>query len=289
MEKVDSKIALVICTRNRAKRLDAFFESIKRLHCDGPWDLVIVDNGSTDDTGERLKAFADNFAKPVTIITEPRPGLGLARNRGWLATNAPIIAFTDDDCYPDPNFLNDVAAVFADPALGFAGGRILLYDPTDARITIYESQTEELFSPGDFIFCGVIQGANMAFRRQALVDIDGFDDKLGAGTPFSFEDGDAELRALAAGWKGKYDPRSVVYHHHGRKAGIDHETLIRVYDTARGAYFMKCILFMPQRWRCLRNWLRLMKQQPFGQTLREARAALRYCFYQFKQKPNVTY
>jgi len=288
MESAVSKIALVVCTRNRGQRLDPFFEAIKRLDCNFPWELILVD-ASTDDTGKRLKAFAATFNHPVTIITEMRSGLGLARNCGWRATQAPIIAFTDDDCYPDSNFLNDVAAIFDDPTVGFAGGRILLHDPTDAPITIYEHPTVQIYNARDFIFGGVISGASMAFRRKTLMDIDGFDDHLGAGTPFGCEDVDAELRALAAGWKGKYDPRSVVYHHHGRKPGREVESLIRAYDAGRGAYYIKCILFMPQRWVCLRHWLRGIKQQPFSQTLRESKSALRYFFHQFRVKPNVTY
>jgi GT2 family glycosyltransferase len=289
MEKVEAKIALVICTRNRAKRLDSFFAALGKLRFDGPWDLVIVDNGSTDDTGKRLKEFAAGFPGKVTLVIETKAGLGRARNRGWRATNAAVIAFTDDDCYPEPNFLNDVLAVYDDPTVGFSGGRILLHDASDAPITIYEHPTEQIYHADEFIAGGVIQGASMAFRRQALVEIDGFDDNLGAGTKFAFEDVDAEARALAAGWKGKYDPRSVVYHHHGRKPGIEVDALIRTYEIGRGAYYMKCILVLPQRWRCLRYWLRGMKQQPFSQTFREARAALRYFLHQLRVKPNVTY
>src|ERR1700722_18312320 len=106
MENPAPKVALVVCTRNRGKRLDPFFESLRKLNYDSPWEIILVD-ASTDDTGERLKAFAATFKQPVKIITDLRPGLGLARNCGWRATSAPIIAFTDDDCYPDPNFLND--------------------------------------------------------------------------------------------------------------------------------------------------------------------------------------
>jgi glycosyltransferase involved in cell wall biosynthesis len=288
MENPAPKVALVVCTRNRGKRLDPFFESLRKLNYDSPWEIILVD-ASTDDTGERLKAFAATFKQPVKIITDLRSGLGLARNCGWRATSAPIIAFTDDDCYPDPNFLTDIEAVFADPEVGFSGGRILLHDPSDAPITIYEHPTVQIYNPHQFIVGGVISGASMAFRRKTLVDINGFDDHMGAGTPFGCEDADAELRALAAGWKGKYDPRSVVYHHHGRKPGEDVEKLIKAYDAGRGAYFMKCILFMPQRWDCLRFWYRGIKVQPFSQTVREFKSALRYFFHQLVVKPNVTY
>lgn len=283
------RIALVVCTRNRASKLDAFFESLRRVQCDSPWELVMVDNGSSDGTRERLRSFAATFAGQVSVVAEPQPGLGRARNRGWRAATAPIVAFTDDDCYPEPEYLSHVLAVFADEAVGFAGGRTVLYDAADAPVTIYEHPVEQIYPPGHFIVGGVIHGANMAFRRQTLVDIDGFDDNLGAGTPFAFEDVDAQLRALAAKWTGKYDPRSVVYHHHGRKPGAEIEALKRSYDTGRGGYYMKCLLFMPHRWLCLRHWLRGIRRQPAGQTAREIRAAVSYLFYQLRQKPNVAY
>jgi len=289
MIQSDPKIALVVCTRNRAGKLDAFFNALRRLQCDAEWELVLVDNGSTDATGERLRQFAANFPGTVRLVSEPLAGLGRARNCGWRATNAQIIAFTDDDCYPESGFLNHVLHVFADPGVGFAGGRTLLYDASDAPVTIYEHPVEQVYPPEHFIVGGVIHGANMAFRRQTLVDIEGFDDHLGSGTPYAFEDVDAQLRALAARWTGKYDPRSVVYHHHGRKPGPEIEALTRAYDAGRGGYYMKCILFMPHRWRCLRHWLRGIRRQPFDQTAREVRAALGYLFYQFKEKPNTAY
>jgi glycosyltransferase involved in cell wall biosynthesis len=289
LSEPDPKIALVVCTRNRAAKLDPFFSSLSRLQCDSPWELIMVDNGSTDDTGKRLKEFAATFAGQINVLTEPLPGLGRSRNLGWRAARAPIIAFTDDDCYPEPDYLNHIAAVFADPLVGFAGGRTLLYDTADAPVTIYEHPVEQTYPPEHFIVGGVIHGANMAFRRQTLVDIEGFDDHLGAGTPFAFEDVDAQLRALAAKWTGKYDPRPVVYHHHGRKLGPEIETLTRYYDTGRGGYYMKCILFMPHRWLCLRHWLRGIRRQPFSRTAREMRAAMSYLFYQLRQKPNTAY
>lgn len=289
MNDPQPKIALVVCTKNRVDRLDPFFESLNRLQCDSPWELIIVDNGSTDGTDQRLRDFVETFPGRAKLVTERRAGLGRARNRGWRVSVAPIIAFTDDDCYPTPNFMNDVIAAFAEPMVGFSGGKILLHDLTDAPITIYEHPDEQIYGPKHFIVAGVIQGASMAFRRLTLLDINGFDDNLGAGTPFAFEDVDAELRALAAGWLGKYDPRSVVFHHHGRKPGKEVEKINRTYDAGRGAYYMKCILFMPHRWQCLRHWLRMIQRQPYGRTAREVQSAIHYFFHQWVRRPNVTY
>ena len=140
------EIALVICTRNRAERLACCLEAVKGMVYDGPWQLVVVNNGSYDNTLEVLEKYAEFFHGNITVVNEPSPGLGLARNRGWAATVAPIVAYTDDDCYPDSDFLGKIKAAFADDGLGFVGGRILLYDPTDARVTIEESVVEEFLT-----------------------------------------------------------------------------------------------------------------------------------------------
>jgi glycosyltransferase involved in cell wall biosynthesis len=288
VEKTTPDIALVVCTRNRAAKLGAFFDAIRTIKALNSWELIIVDNGSTDSTAEDLQSFAANFSGRVSVMTEPQIGVGRAKNRGWRASTAPIIAFTDDDCYPTQSFLNDIETAFSDQSLGVVGGRILLYDSTDARVTINESLTEQFLQAREFVYVGFIQGANMAFRRQALIEIDGFDNSFGPGTPFICEDADAVLRVLAAGWKGKYDPRPVVYHHHRRKPGVEVESLLRSYCEGRGACYMKCLLYMPMRWRCADQWLRAtVRRQSLGQTLREFRGAIHYLFYQLKQRPNV--
>ena len=277
-------IALVIKTKNHGSRLEPFFAAIRALEPICSWELILVDNGSTDDTAARLNAFAGDFDGVVKVITEWRPGTGLACNTGWRAASAPLIALTDDDCYPAPDYLRQILAVFEDPSLGFAGGRVLLFDPTDAPVTINESQTEQFLKPGTFVHAGFLQGANMVLRREVLEKTNGFDDDFRAG-----EDIDLALRALASGWKGKHDPRLMVYHHHRRKPGPDIEMLERSYDVGRGRYHMKCLLFMPQRWQCAWHWMRCIRRQPIARTLREFRSAIQYFFHQFKHKPNRSY
>jgi len=289
MTLANPDIALVVKTRNRADGLDAFFAAIRRIEMSCPWELIIVDNGSTDETAIKLNTFVSEFQGHSNVITEPRRGAGFACNAGWRATNASIIAFTDDDCYPEPDYLKNMLEVFADQSLGFTGGRILLYDPTDAPVTINTSQTEKYLYAGSFVWPGFVNGANMGFRRQALMDIGGFDNAFGPGTPFVVEEADIALRGLASGWNGKYDPRPVVYHHHGRKPGKDVESIMRVYDAGRGAYYMKCMLFMPQRWQCAWFWLRCVGHQPLAKTAREVYSAVRYLFHLLRHKPNITY
>jgi GT2 family glycosyltransferase len=137
--------------------------------------------------------------------------------------------------------LSQVWSAFGDPSIGYIGGRTMLHDPADYRITINESPTPRTFPAGSFVCGGCIEGANMAFRRKVLLDIEGFDPLFGPGTPFIAEDTDAVARASALGWKGEYHPEVVVRHHHGRKAA-DAAALCKSYAMGRGAFHMKLLL-----------------------------------------------
>lgn len=247
-------ISLVICTRNRGQRLDALFAALHRLDCGDAWEVVIVDNGSTDGTAEVLARQHWPARMSVRTLREEKVGLAAARNAGWRAARGRIIAFTDDDCYPREDFLDATVRSFATLPVAYAGGRILLFDPSDFPITIQTRELPEAIAAGAFVPAGLIQGANMSILRTALVDCDGFDEDLGAGTPFPSEDVDILARISARGGKGRYDPGSVVFHHHGRKAGLDIQRLTSGYDRGRGAYYLKCLLLPQLRRAALREW-----------------------------------
>src|SRR5262245_35256493 len=120
--KPGMRISLVVCTRNRAAQLAQAMEKFAELTCHEPWEVVLVDNGSTDDTGATIDRYCRTHPQNVSAVVEPRPGLGRARNRGWRASRGEITAFTDDDCYPDPEWLVQLIQCFEEDAqLGFVG------------------------------------------------------------------------------------------------------------------------------------------------------------------------
>lgn len=274
-------ISLVISTHNRAERLYICLSHLKGINASLRWELVVVDNGSSDSTSEVLEAFARSASFPVRILNEPAPGLGRAHNRGWRTAKGEIIAFTDDDCYVRPDFLDRVFEVFADPRIGYCGGRIKLYDVNDYPITINESVEPRIFPPYSYLPAGAVHGANMMFRRKTLEDIGGFDDNFGPGTPFNCVDIDACTRASFAGCWGAYAPGPTVLHAHGRKTA-DVPILSRSYAIGRGAYAAKSILRRESR-RChLRSWLlplstRLIKRGHRRECLYEIQGAIQYC------------
>jgi glycosyltransferase involved in cell wall biosynthesis len=270
----EPRLSLVICTRNRVAQLAPTLESVARIQCARPWELIVVDNGSSDGTGSLLDDFGRAFGATVHVAREAVPGLGRARNAGLAIATGEIVAFTDDDCYPAPDWLERIHECFDESGdLGFLGGRILLHDPTDEPVTILTSPRRMEFPARSFLRPGWVQGANMAFRRDALESVGGFDPHLGAGTPFACEDIDAAARTCAEGWSGAYDPRPLVHHHHRRKNREEVVALHRSYGYARGAYYAKCLSNPVLRAACgrycLRKWLRRPWQAP-----REVRGAV---------------
>jgi len=238
-------VTIILCTINRAKSLAVALKYIEKLKYSN-FDLLVVQNGPDNETAALLSEFKDRTKIHFRFVQEDRRGLSFARNRGVKESTGDILAFTDDDCYVAPDWLDRIAEAFKDPDIGFVGGRVLLFDPEDAPITIQLSQTHKTYRPGRYVIAGEIHGANMSFRREVFDRITGFDTRLGAGRKLCPEDSDALNRTAAAGFSGVYDPSVVVSHHHGRR-GAAAAAMDRVYAYGRGALMMK-ILLGPNTW-----------------------------------------
>lgn len=274
--------SVVICTRNRARTLERCLASVRRIPAGRTWEVVVVDNGSTDATPEILKHAENEFPVRLSVLYEPTPGIARARNRGWRGASGSVVAFIDDDCYPEPDLVDRIARSFeTDPGLGFLGGAVLPHDPEDAFVGTVARPDRYEIHPGTFIAAGTLITANLAFRRTVLESIEGFDEAFGYGDGLAGEDADAVARASAAGWRGLYDPTLVVRHDHGRRRSEDVERVSRSYDRGRGAFYAKCLLDRRLRRIYLAAWARLtMERVRAGHrrsaTLRELRGAAQY-------------
>ena len=247
-------VSIVICTRNRANRLSGTLGALRALRTSHGYEVIWVDNASTDDTAAVLQREIAHDAVSRYILGT-RVGLGAARNLGWENARGRIVAFTDDDCYPSSDFVDAILAAFADhPGAGVIGGRILLHNPNHARITIEESDAPRVYPKRTFVRAGTLQGANLAFRREALQAIGGIDPELGAGTRFPCEDIDAVTAVLWAGFDACFDPRPTVQHDHGR-VEADVPALLNSYDRGRGSYYAKYILRPDTRTTFVLRWL----------------------------------
>jgi len=209
--------SVLICTRNRAASLRTTLDSLTALRIpDGTaWEVVVADNGSTDDTAAVIEGFADRL--PIRRLAEPRPGLSRARNAALRAARGAVLLFTDDDCRVAPDWLATALQLLADQPLQLLGGRIELFDPDALPLAVRSTPDRAvLASYSDII--GFLHGANLAFRRGLTDAIGAFDERLGAGSPTkSAEDADLVYRALRAGIPVVYEPALFVRHDHGRK------------------------------------------------------------------------
>ena len=269
------QISLIVCTRDRAAQLGQALDAFARIETRLEWELLAVDNGSSDDTAQVLRDFAQRFPR-ARVLSEPRAGGSRAKNLGWKSARGEIIALTDDDCYPREDFIDRVWDCFQDPTIGYLGGRVLLFDPTDYRMTIQEREDRVELPARSFVPAGLIHGANFSIRRALLERVGGFDVRLGPGTPLSAEEVDVMARVSGLGWKGAYDPRPVVYHHHRRKLASDAQKAMTGYDLGRGAYYLKGMLNPSIRSPYFKAWLRAIPRQNPRRTLRELRGSAMY-------------
>lgn len=276
------RVSLIVCTRNRAARLPDFLACVAVLDAPpGGWELILVDNASTDATPLLLDRFARDAPFPVQCVRAAVPGLSRARNMGLAQARGDILAFTDDDCYPRHDYLRVLVEVFDEGRYGFVGGRVVLHDPGDARVGVRDMPMAIEITLGSFVPAGLIHGANMALTRDVVRATGEFDPLLGAGTPcVAGEDTDYIARAVWSGWHGRYDPRPVVAHHHGRKPGRDADGQRRGYDYGRGAYYMKRLLDARSRRVYVAGWYREarrhVRRNQIGRLWREVVGGVRY-------------
>lgn len=266
-------LALIVCTRDREAFLPATLAALGALRSRHSWELVLVDNGSRDDTPAVLARFAAEAARApavagaplaVTVISEPRPGLTRARNAAVARARAPILCFTDDDCYPAPDLLDRWAEVFDDPAVGYGGGTVELHDPADHPVTVKPRGPADPRGPGAYVPAGLIHGANMALRRELVLRAGGFNPDLGPGTPFNCEDVDMFARVSALGAGGGYFPAPTVAHHHRRRTGPAVEALERSYARGFGAYRASLLLRRGTRKHGVYAWLQMAEEAAHG-------------------------
>lgn len=182
-----AKISVVICAYNRADFLFKGLTALNNQTADKKdYEVIIVDNNSTDNTKEVCQKFInDNPELNLTYVVETQQGLSFARNKGIEVCNTKIISYTDDDAITREDFVENIIKAFTNnPDYGALGGKI---EP------IYENGTEPVWM-SKYIF-GIVSkvdygdkemeftkkfptGCNMAFRKDILQNIGGFNTDL---------------------------------------------------------------------------------------------------------------
>ena len=214
-------LTAVICTRDRARWTSLAVKSLLDQDVEPDrFDILVVDNGSTDGTVALVRDLAASHPS-LRLVSEPVPGLSRARNRGVEHARGDVIAFLDDDAEACPSWARRHLDAFDDDAVVATGGRIVLDWPV-ARPSWLPPHQESMYSgldlgddttdfePPRFPF-----GANMAVRRSVFDSIGGFSTQLGRTGRNLVSGEERELfdRVRQHGGRILYLPDASVSHH----------------------------------------------------------------------------
>lgn len=222
-----SDVTVIVCTRDRPEMLRGALEAI-RFSTPREVAVLVVDSASTDSATREVAE-----AGRVGYVRSGK-GLSVARNVGITTADRPIVIFTDDDCRPTEGWVENLIVHFDDESVSAATGRML--DHTVSADAPYHRETRYT-RPLSGIDAG--HGAVMAFRRDVLLRLGGFDDLMGAGQPMAgAEDLDIFIRILRGGTSIVHDGTCIVLHANTR-LGEAYVQLHRGYGRGLGALITK--------------------------------------------------
>lgn len=215
-------ISAIICTRNRSHLLEKCVNSLINQSVDGKkYEIIVVDNNSTDDTRNVLLKYKKE--NEINVIEEPEIGLSKARNTGWRASKGKYIGFIDDDAIASKVWLESALNCFTEvtpqPA-GLAGPIYLDWEVT-SPIWINEDLKTPLGKvdwggkPFRLTTSHNIIGANCFFSKQQLENCNGFDERLGRKDKLllSGEEIQLQRRIEEKGGYFWYHPNISIWHH----------------------------------------------------------------------------
>lgn len=242
--KIDPCVSVVICTKNRCKELISCLNSVFAQTFQSFEVIVVVDKGTVDGTIRSIAKFNCRVVnRAMYAATSSMCG---ARNDGIRAAKGKIVAFTDDDCVVDKEWLHHLISLYSDEDIGAVGGEIIdvascksagvmagkrSLETIDSEIPgskklISKLLRENIYSVGKVLGSGLvtlnfdlvtepifvdhIRGGNMSFRKELLEKLNGFDERF--VNLAQREETDTCLRIKKNGYKILYNPKARVWH-----------------------------------------------------------------------------
>lgn len=226
-----SMVTVLLCTYNRSSFLRETLRAISNLPTRGDYDveILVVDNNSTDDTAGVVREAAARSHVPIRYEFERRQGKSFALNRGLSGARGEVIAHTDDDVWPDDQWLDRIVDAFRAHDITFAFGKVRPRWEGMPPPELLTQRAHQIWGPLAIVDYGdevqfyrpdskgqrLPVGANLAFSRQALLDIGGWRTDLGKvdNSLISGEDHEIFYRLRSANaYAGLYDPEISVRH-----------------------------------------------------------------------------
>lgn len=196
---MSTTVTVVVPVKDRRERMMRCLDALLAQDHEA-YDVLVLDNGSTDGTAEacRRRAAAAQVPLRVEVI---HGTVGRLRNRAAALTDSDALAFTDSDCMPAPGWVSaGVTPLTERPEVGLVQGRTLPERGMEMRGW---TATIEVTS-----YTGRFESCNLFVRREAFAAVDGFDEQVG----HFWEDTAAGLSMLRAGWEAEFCHEALVYH-----------------------------------------------------------------------------
>ncbi len=211
-DQCQPRISVVVCSHNGSRTIRECCEGLLKIVYPR-YEVIVVDDGSTDSTAAIAREYG------FRVISTPNRGLSNARNTGLDAAAGEIVAYIDDDAYPDPHWLTYLAAAFLSPQSCNDGGIGGPNIPPPEDDLIAHCVALSPGGPSHVLLTNRkaehIPGCNMAFRKAALHAIGGFDPQFRVAG----DDVDVCWRLQQAGWTLGFSPGAVVWHHRRNSIG----------------------------------------------------------------------
>ncbi|MCY0897458.1 MAG: glycosyltransferase family A protein [Firmicutes bacterium] len=188
-----ASVSVVIPVFNQADLVGATVQAVLNGRVQ-PAEVIIVNDGSQDDPHRALRVIQETAPVPVKVMDIPHGGPGRARDAGWRAAQGEIIAFTDADALPHPEWLFYGLSGFSAPEVGAVEGKVV----SSGVPTVFTHQVHNEFG-------GQFMTANMLYRRAVIEEVGGFKSRYR-------EDSDLAFSVIERGYEIRFVPEAVVYH-----------------------------------------------------------------------------
>lgn len=226
-----SFISVVIPTYNRINLLMNCLTSFENLNYPREFfEVIVVDDGSTDRSYENLKEITEQFTYKVRVIHQSNGGPARARNNGIRNARGEFIAFTDDDCEVDRNWLRKIIKGFTSEDIAGVGGMVI--SKNDDTLSQYMDYYRILQPPSEGDGVKYLVTANACYRRKVLLEVDGFSEEI--KNPGG-EDPDLSYKIKTLGHRLVYNLHAKVYHNHKQDLKSFYRTF---YNYGRGVAYL---------------------------------------------------
>lgn len=199
---------VVLATYNRAEKLKRCLDSLARQ--DYPkerMEIIVVDDGSRDETGKVLKDAKENLKCGFQPTTIKHSGIVGALNTGLKKASGDFICFTADDCIAGETWISAIIQGFSNPNVGAVAGAVKGF-PDMNHVQRY-TEDAGLLSQQELLRHGVMLSGSSGYRKSMIEEVGYFDERLPA-----CEDVDLAVRTRMAGYEIAFAPDAVIYHNH---------------------------------------------------------------------------